>query len=142
MRKIYTLLLWCFCTNILLAQQIVKGTVTDGNTLEVLPGAIIIEKGTNNVTSTDSEGKYTITVNDTATLVFNYIGYTIIEEKVNGRIVINQTLMPNGELDEIVVTALSLKRDARKLGYAVQKIEAKEVAEVKSPNFVLYTRTY
>ncbi|NPA36561.1 MAG: SusC/RagA family TonB-linked outer membrane protein [Chlorobi bacterium] len=72
---------------------------------EPLPGVNIIENGTSNGTITDTNGKYTITVHNNATLVFSFIGYQTQYVKVNGDSEINVTL-PEAvvELDEIVST--------------------------------------
>src|SRR5690348_9360849 len=88
---------------------IVKGNVTDA-TGEPLAGVSIIEKGTNNGTTTDAKGNYSISVQADATLVFTSLGMASQEIKVNGRSRINVE-MTNTEvqLNEVVV------------GYSVQK---------------------
>ena len=73
---------------------------------EPLPGASVLVKGTHNGTVTDVDGKYTLTVPADATLVFSFIGLKTIEQKVNGRSVINAELIPDSEqLDEVMVVA-------------------------------------
>lgn len=116
----------------------VSGTVRDSVTMETLPFVSIYEKGTSNGVLTDLEGVYNIPVSsDTATLVFSYVGYKKKEQKINKSNTISVLLIPEvNVLKELVITAFNQKRDNRDLGYAVQKIESKDVSEVKSPNFV------
>ena len=83
-------------------QNTVTGTVTDQDGV-ALAGVNIIEKGTSNGTSTDFDGNYTITAGSDATLVFSYIGFGSVEEKVGGRSAINVKLSEGMQLDEFIV---------------------------------------
>ncbi|MCP4181689.1 MAG: hypothetical protein GY756_28315 [bacterium] len=74
------------------SQKTITGKVTD-NDKNVLPGATIQEKGTDNTTKTDSDGNYSITINDTtSTLSFYYIGMISREIQITGQLEINTTL--------------------------------------------------
>ncbi len=94
-----------------LAQTIVTGTVKDETGI-TLPGVSVKLKGTLIATSTDAEGKYSITCPDLlGILVFTYIGFTTEEVPLNGRNVVNVELSPsNQSLDEVVVTGYSAQR--------------------------------
>ena len=83
--------------------QTVSGTVTDAN--GPLPGASVLVKGTTNGTQTDFDGNYTLNgIDDSATLVFSYIGYRTLEVAVNGQSTINITLEEDAQaLDEVVI---------------------------------------
>src|SRR5690606_1654369 len=83
----------------------VSGTVSDAT--GPLPGANVLIKGTNNGTTTDFDGNYTIqNVNEDDALVYSYIGYLNQEVTVNGQSVINVTLQEDLEsLDEVIVVA-------------------------------------
>ncbi|MEM9647355.1 MAG: SusC/RagA family TonB-linked outer membrane protein [Bacteroidota bacterium] len=83
--------------------QTVSGTVTDAT--GPLPGASVLVKGTTTGTQTDFDGNYTLDgVDDSATLVFSYIGYTTLEIPVNGQSTINVTLQEDAQaLDEVVI---------------------------------------
>ncbi|MFY0631663.1 MAG: TonB-dependent receptor [Flavobacteriaceae bacterium] len=81
----------------------ITGTVTDGNG-ETLPGVNVIEKGTNNGTFTDMDGKYSIDAPEGATLVFSFIGFQTQEKVVSTKNVIDVTLLESELLDEIVIT--------------------------------------
>ena len=94
-------------------------------------GASILEKNTTNGVSTDLDGKYSITVNEGAVLVFSYVGYGEKEVVIGNEDVINLSLDPDNALDEIVITALGIKREQKALGYAVSKV-GKEQLEQRS----------
>jgi TonB-linked SusC/RagA family outer membrane protein len=88
----------------LLAQsKSVSGVVKDSNG-ESLPGVTILEKGTNNGTITDAEGKFTISVSEGAVLVATFIGMKPIEIQVGNQTTISITMNPDvTQLDEVVV---------------------------------------
>jgi iron complex outermembrane receptor protein len=101
--KNFTILLCAiFSLNIAVAQTSVSGTVKDANS-EALPGANVVEKGTNNGTSTDFDGKFTLTVKDGAILVVSFAGYETKEVTVTGKM-LNIVLTEGMQLDEVVVT--------------------------------------
>ncbi len=118
--------------------QTISGTVTDGDSGIPIPGASVIEKGTSNGVATDFDGNYSIEVSgSTATLVFSTIGFTTQEVSASGRTTINVVLMPDLEmLDEVVVTALGIKRERKSLGYAVQEIKGASIVDAREPNMV------
>ena len=85
-----------------------------------LPGATVLIKGTTTGTSTDFDGKYSISASQGATLVFSFVGYTTQEINVGASNTINITMTEDAEaLEEVVVTALGIKRNERSLGYSV-----------------------
>lgn len=91
--------------SLLLAQNTeVTGTVKDQTTGEVLPGVSVAVKGTQTGTMTDADGKYTISAQQGATLVFSFISYENVEVLVGNSTVINIQMKESIEsLDEIVV---------------------------------------
>lgn len=121
MKKIYqiTQRLFLFAVAMLLigsayGQITISGTVLDGKFGGGLPGANVTVKGTTNGTITDFDGKYTITVDDeSAVLVFSFIGYENIEKTVGTQRSFEVTLNENvKQLKEVV-----------KIGYGVAKKE-------------------
>ena len=106
-----------------IAQSVVTGQVISDDDRAPLAGVSVIEKGTNNGTVTDSNGKYQITVKGASSvLTFSFLGYVSHEVTVGGRAVADVTLFADSkQLSEVVVTALGIKKDVRKLGYAVQE---------------------
>lgn len=112
----------------------VTGIVTDESG-ENLIGASVAEKGTTNATITGIDGDYSLTVSADATLVITYIGYSTKEIPVNGKTTINIVISENTELlDEVVVTALGIKRDKKSLGYALQEVKGEALTETRDPN--------
>lgn len=82
----------------------VTGTVVDENSVSI-PGVNVVEKGTSNGTTTDSEGRFSLNVeNENSVLVFSFIGYQPQEMPLNGRAVVEIILKEEvKELDEVVV---------------------------------------
>jgi len=115
----------------------VSGVVTARSDAQRIPGAIVTIKGTNRGTQTDADGKFTITANPTDTLRFSFIGYTAVDQVVGSGKVVNVALeSTESRLNEVVVTALGINREKRSLGYAVQELKAKDIAEVRETNLV------
>ena len=102
---------------------------------EELIGASISEKGTANGTVSDVSGNYNLTVDANAVLEISYIGYLPKEEKVNGRQVVNVTLSEDAHaLQEVVVTALGIKRDRKALGYSLEEVRGETMTEARDQN--------
>lgn len=117
--------------------QTITGTITDSDGTP-LPGANILEKGTTNGVQSDFDGNFSIEVSDeNAILVVSYIGFANKEISVNGQTTINVQLEESTEgLDEVVVTALGISRDARSLTYATQNVDGEAITKAKDPNFL------
>ena len=94
------------------AQQIkITGTVTDADTGMGISGVNVVEKGSTNGTQTDFDGKYEITTNKDAILVFTYIGYKNKEIKIGSKMEINvQMKVSKAELEQVVVTEFAISR--------------------------------
>ncbi len=92
-------------SNVLSAERVISGQLKDATDGSPLIGANVIEKGTNNGTVTDVEGKYRLIVSEKATtLVFSYIGYETQEISIGNQSVIDVALLPDlKQLEEIVV---------------------------------------
>ncbi|MGB5818450.1 MAG: TonB-dependent receptor [Saonia sp.] len=103
-------ILFCGMSMVIYSQQII-GTITDSGGIP-LAGASIIEKGTSNGVQADFDGNYTITVtNADATLQFSYVGFSTVEEIINGRSTINVTLQEDvSKLDEVVIIGYGTQR--------------------------------
>jgi TonB-linked SusC/RagA family outer membrane protein len=104
----------------------VSGTVTDQNN-QPLPGVSVFEKKTKKTTVTDANGKYSITVDEGAILVFSYIGYDNQEVVVNGRQNINVTLKESSNtLNEVVAIGYQKIRKSDVTG-AISSVKASEM---------------
>lgn len=107
---------------------VVTGTITAADSGEGLPGANIIEKGTDNGTISDLNGKFSITVNADATLVISSIGYLTEEISVDNRSVIDVALVQNIQaLEEVVVVGYGAVKKKDLTG-AVAQIDAAAIS--------------
>ncbi|MBK9509057.1 MAG: SusC/RagA family TonB-linked outer membrane protein [Cytophagaceae bacterium] len=117
--------------------QSVGGKVSGAKDGQPLPGVSIILKGTNQGTTSDMDGNFKINATQGATLVFSYVGYLSKEINVSSASVINVTLDEDAKnLTEVVVTALGIKKDAKKLGYATSTITSDALSQNRQPNFM------
>ncbi len=89
-------------TDLSILQNTVTGKVVDQDGI-ALAGVNIIEKGTTNGVSTDFDGNYELTVSSDAILVFSYIGFGTVEEKIGGRSTVNVKLSEGMQLEEFIV---------------------------------------
>ena len=114
--------------------QTVTGTVTDQKG-ETLIGVSVMVKNTNVGTSTSATGKYSIQTAPDATLIFNMVGFKRIEIPVNRRTVIDVVLNEDSQdLSEVVVTALGIRKDSRKLGYSAETVKLQEIQQNRTTN--------
>ena len=117
-------------------QQLTRGAVNDSQGLP-LPGASVLEKGTTNSTTTDFDGKFSLTTSTAnAILVVSYMGFDNKEVSANNSapLVIRLTANTNA-LNEVVVTALGIKRQEKQLGFSQQTINADNLAQTAPNNW-------
>lgn len=109
----------------------ITGVVTDEKG-EVVIGANVVEKGTTNGVITDLDGNFSLEVQNKAVIVISYIGYTPQEITITNQSKLAVKLIEDSKnLEEVVVTALGIKRSEKGLGYAVQKISGDKINVVK-----------
>src|SRR5690606_943704 len=113
----------------------VSGTVTDesGNGF---PGVAVMVKGTTKGTITDVNGRYTIEISEAnPILVFSSVGYLTEEVAVESRSVIDIVLYPDiVSLSEVVVTALGIERETKRLGYSATAVDTEELTTNRTTN--------
>lgn len=116
-------------------ERTVTGQVIDTKG-EPLIGVSILQKETSNGTITDFDGNYTLKVTgDSPILVFSYIGYKTLDVPVKDQLNINITMSDDTQvIDEVVVTALGIKREKKMLGYAVQEIKSDQLNKTGDPS--------
>lgn len=133
-RKIMQVLLLCvfvFFSGSAFAQIKVGGTVKSSEG-EFLPGVTIIVKGTATGVVSDADGKYNITAPDAqSVLIFSFIGMETQEVPVEGKTMLNVTLKAiTVAIDDVVVTALGIKREKKALGYSVGEVKSDQMNRV------------
>ena len=107
----------------------ISGTVTDQQGLP-LPGVNIIVEGTINGTQTDFDGNYAINASAGQVLLFSYIGQKDERRTVGAGNTINVEMTEDAQaLEEVVVTALGIKREQKSLGYAVSRVGSEELEQ-------------
>ena len=139
MKKILLLSLVIILSTSLYAQDMnVSGTVTDATDGIPIPGVNVIVKGTSNGTTTDTNGKYSLTVTSSSSvLVFSFIGLSTQEVEVGVRQVIDVAMVSDiMQLNEVVVTALGIERKRNELPYAAQQVTGDQIATTRNSNFV------
>jgi len=117
---------FCISSTSIIAQNIISGTVSNNLSGEPIPSVSVKEKGSNNATITNFDGKYSIEVPENAVIVFSSLGFETQEKKFSEN-VLNISLIPSSnELDEIVV-----------VGYGSQNIKdlTGSLVSVKSKSF-------
>ena len=116
----------------------VAGYVRDGSGQPVI-GATIIVRDTSTGTTTDADGRFTLSVPapSTAWLEVSYLGYEPQAVAVGNRTSFDITLREAAsEIESVVVTALGIKRSEKALSYNAQQINAEDIVAVKDVNFV------
>ncbi len=116
----------------------ITGKVVSSDDNSPIPGVSVSVKGTTLGTVTNMDGNYTITVPQSATsLMFSFVGYRTIESGIEGRNVVDVVLPVDVlAVDEVVVTAIGIKRDVKALGYSVQSVGGEELSRSSTPNMV------
>ncbi len=127
-------------TTVLLAQtRVITGTVTSAVEGEgSLPGVTVQVKGTTIGAITDLNGRYSVTAPTTAaTLVFSYVGMETLEVEIGSRSVVDVQLKSTlVGLNEVVVTAFGIKRQARELGVATAQVTDQQLTQAGISNVV------
>ena len=136
MKKLLFVLSCMMLSVAMMASVTVTGTVISAEDGLPVIGASVLEKGTSNGTITDFDGMYELTVADDAVLVFSYVGLTPQELKVSGP-KMDVTLKGDAiAMEEVVVTAMGVVQEKKRLNFAVQNIGGDALTENKSANFV------
>ena len=128
-RNLLVILLLAIST-IAFAQKQISGKVVD-DTGEAVPGANVIVKGTTEGTTTDLEGNYRVNVPEGSNvLIYSFIGLETKEVEIGQRSVLDITLNTDvKQLAEVVVTALGVEKEQRRIGYAATQVDSKELTQ-------------
>jgi TonB-linked SusC/RagA family outer membrane protein len=134
-KKLLMSLVFCVAlVGSLMAQKTITGTVTDATDGQPIPGVAVREKGTTMGAITDLDGKYSLKVKEGATLIFSFVGLVPQEIVVTDQTVLDVQMKAEMKgINEVVVTALGIKRDKATLGYATSSIKADELVKNGNP---------
>ncbi|MDY0780080.1 SusC/RagA family TonB-linked outer membrane protein [Tenacibaculum sp. IB213877] len=114
--------------------RMISGTVSDET--GPLPGVSILKKGTTSGTETDFDGNYSIQAKTGDVLVFSFVGMKTAERVIGSSNTLNIVLQGDNVLEEVVVTALGIKREEKALGYATQSVNSEDLTKVRDANIV------
>ncbi len=115
----------------------ITGRVTSADDNKPLQGVTVSVKGTNRSTTTNENGNFTITARTGDMLQFSYAGMQTSEIRVQSGSNIELELSSREDvMNEVVVTAMDVKRNPRELGFSVQKVSGNEIAETQRENFL------
>ncbi len=133
---LWSLVLVLSATSVSAQQKTVTGIVKNSEDGSPLVAASIQVKGTNVGITTDQNGNFSIKVSDNQTLVVSAVGFTSEEIRVGNKSVFNINLTNSTAiLENVVVTALGIKRAEKALGYSAQQIGGEELNEARSNNW-------
>lgn len=116
-------------------QRTVTGTVSDEKGIPLV-GVSIIIKGTLKGTTTDFNGKYSLSVpNDQTVLQYSFIGFVLQEITVGDKSAINVTLREDTKaIEEVVVTAMGIEKSKRSLSYTTEQVNVESITTVRDPS--------
>ena len=118
--------------SIALGQQTITGSVSDEDGAP-LPGASIVEVGTNNGVVADFDGNFSISVGDDASLSVSFLGYLTQVVAVGNNTSIDVVLSEGGQLDEVVVTGYG-SESRRLLTDNIASLDSEDISEIPTPN--------
>jgi len=125
-----------FCGTAYSQGTVLKGKVTDAGGIGI-PSATIKIKGSNKGTMTDASGNFSITYTGSSSLIVSALSYTTKEIALTSQKNLTISLAEdNQNLNEVVVTALGIKRQKRMLTYSSTEIKSDELLQAKEPNLV------
>ncbi len=117
-RKLGIILTLFFLSGTLFSQQVISGKVISSENAQPVQGATVTVKATGRNTSTDATGMFKVTADNADMLVISNIGF--ITKEVNATDALTITLMIDAKsMNEVVVTALGIKKEVKRLGYSV-----------------------
>ena len=132
-KKLQFLLFFLTVSFVSMAQRTVTGKVVSSDKKEPLPGATVVVKGGKATTVTNANGEFSIAADEKDLLIISNVGYGIREVKAteSGAVTL---VAETRNLDEVVVTALGVKKEVKRLGYSVQEIKGADLVKAREPN--------
>jgi TonB-linked SusC/RagA family outer membrane protein len=134
-RQLCALFVLLFTTASLYAQQAITGKVISGDDHQPVIGATVKVKGANRGAVTDATGSFAISAAGTDALQISFIGFLSQLYPLKGATDVTITLQPDKKaLDEVVVTALGIRKEVKRVGYAVQEVKGADLIKAREPN--------
>jgi len=120
----------------LFAQEFVlKGRVTDAATKKPVSGASIVINKNERVTSSGDDGSFSITAKNGDQLTISYVGFIDQSLKVTGSDFLSIEISSDSkQLNDVIVTALGIKKEVKRLGYSVQEVKGADLLKAREPN--------
>lgn len=115
------------------AQTKISGIVKD-DAQQPIPGVSVLVKGTKKAISTDLSGRFTIDAKTGETLLLSSIGFISQEVQVSGNTLTIILKTDSKNLNEVVVTALGIRKEKRNLGYAIQEVKGADLVKAREAN--------
>ncbi|MCW3120307.1 MAG: TonB-dependent receptor [Chitinophagaceae bacterium] len=119
---------------VVMAQRTISGKVLSGENKQPLTGATITNKKSKTQAITDAEGNFNILASDGDVLVISNIGFSNKEFKAGDATSVIELAVEQTNLSEIVVTALGIKKEVKRLGYSVQEIKGADLVKAREAN--------
>ncbi len=134
-RLLFPLVIVCFfCSNVFAQNTAVRGIVLDNNG-QPLPGVSVTVKGTTRGTVTGVEGRFTIAAEKGEILVVRTIGFEVQEVTIGTENYVSvQLKQTTSTLNEVVVTALGVRKEFQKLGYSQTQINGDDLTQARDAN--------
>ena len=127
-------ILFFFSSDFLQAQNKIEGRVTDAETQAPLEGVSVSLKNSKSGTSTNANGEFILDAPKNSRLLVSFVGYEPKEITAgNGNVSIQLTSSAK-QLNEVVVTALGVKKEIKKLGYSVQEVKGEDLVKARDQN--------
>ena len=135
-KRILLLVITIFLSSQLLnAQTItVKGRIVDATTKNPVEGATISVKNSGNAARSNAEGEFSVTADKNGKLIITNVGYIQKQITASDNFIAVEITAATLQLNEVVVTALGVKKETKKLGYAVQEVKGSDLIKAREPN--------
>ena len=116
------------------AQSTVNGRVLADEGKTPIAGAIVSVKNTKKSVTTDSKGAFVIQASTNDKLEVRSLGFNTLEQTISGNEITFLLTAKSKELDEVVVTALGIKKESKKISYALQELKTTDLLKAREPN--------
>jgi TonB-linked SusC/RagA family outer membrane protein len=141
MRKLKGNFMKCLCVLLVMLapaltwSQVISGKLVSAANNQTIPGATIMIKGTKSGTATAADGSFYLNAKVGDVLVISGVGIKSQEYKINtGGSQLIAIDAEVSELNEVVVTALGIKKESKRIGYSIQEVKGADLVKAREPN--------